>query len=159
MSDAFLKTGDLSRKAGVNRETIRFYERKGLLRKPERSPGGYRQYGDADVQRVKFIKNAQTLGFNLKEISQLLVIADGSVIDPEDVRDITQEKLTFVRGKISALKQLESVLVALMKRCARSGEADVCPIIESIFDGWDREKIESGRNFQRILAKGDQYAG
>jgi len=135
MSEKMIKTGELSQNAGVNKESIRFYERKGLLRKPQRTSGGYRLYSQSDVKRVLFIKNAQTLGFSLKEIRELLDIADGNVVECGEVREIAQRKLDFVRGRISDLQKLETVLRELIRKCARSRQVNGCPIIESISGG------------------------
>jgi len=143
MSDQNIKTGDLSQQAGVNKETIRFYERRGLLHKPDRTPGGYRLYRKADVQRVIFIKNAQALGFSLKEIQELLSIADCTLVECDEVRAIASDKLQFVRNQIESLRNLESVLSKLVKRCARSGQVNDCPIIESISVGPNINMVET----------------
>ena len=79
MNTDILKTSELAKKAGVNKETIRFYEKKGLLLKPIRTESGYRQYTSKDVERIIFIKNAKELGFALVEIKELLAIADGDI--------------------------------------------------------------------------------
>lgn len=88
-----MTSGELAAMAKVNKETLRFYERKQLLRLPERTEGGYRNYMVDDLRRVQFIKNAQMLGFSLEEIRELLAIADAEVIDKEDVRRIANDKV------------------------------------------------------------------
>ena len=141
MEEEQLKTGELSRRAGVNKETVRFYERKGLLRMPERTSAGYRVYNQRDAERVIFIKNAQKFGFSLSEIRELLDIADGEIIGCGEVRAIAENKLQFVRSQIDSLKRLERVLGTLIKQCSRATQIDGCPIIESIAKG---EKPDEG---------------
>lgn len=135
MSNDGIKTGQLAHDAGVSKETLRFYERKKLLREPARTPAGYRVYNESDVLRVLFIKNAQSLGFSLNEVRELLAIADGEVVNCSEVRAIAEKKLRFIRDQIDSLKQLEGVLADLVKRCAKVATIRGCPIIESISKG------------------------
>lgn len=127
-----MHSGDLAGKAGVNKETLRFYERRGLLRDPQRTESGYRRYNDADLDRIRFIKNAQKFGFSLDEISQLLAIADGALIDRAEVRQIAREKVTHIEQQIAYLTQLRGTLNRLIHQCNHAGPTDDCPIIESL---------------------------
>jgi MerR family mercuric resistance operon transcriptional regulator len=120
----------LAREAGVNVETIRFYQRKGLLAEPVRPRGGIRRYGMADVARVRFIKAAQRIGFSLDEIAQLLRLDDGTHC--AQARDIAEHKLTDVRKRIADLKRIEAALAGLVDRCAAARGKVTCPLIASL---------------------------
>ena len=122
--------GELSRRAGVNIETIRYYERIGLLAKPARSNGGYRLYGPADVQRLTFIRRSRELGFSLDEIRTLLDLARGEK-SCEQVRAITLHHAAEVRRKIADLRRLERALAAMAALC-ESAPPDRCPIIDAL---------------------------
>jgi Hg(II)-responsive transcriptional regulator len=127
-----LHTSELARLAGVNRETIRFYERKGLLPEPERTSGGYRLYSSADLDRLLFIRNAQQLGFTLQEIKELLEIADGRISGCAEVKQLAQKKVDFINEQIKSLSKLRKVLNELIQQCSGSGSITDCPIIESL---------------------------
>jgi MerR family mercuric resistance operon transcriptional regulator len=106
-----LTIGTFARVAGVHVETIRFYQRKGLLPEPDNPYGSIRRYGTADVARVQFVKSAQRLGFSLDEISRLLLLDDGTHCD--EARELGQKKLAGVRDKLADLRRIEAVLVSL----------------------------------------------
>ena len=125
-----LTIGALADAALVNLETIRFYQRKGLMREPERVPGGIRRYGDADLARVRFIKSAQRLGFSLDEIGELLKLEDGTHC--REARSLAEHKLVSVREKLADLQRIESVLHQLVGRCASARGAVACPLIASL---------------------------
>ena len=116
--------------AGVNVETIRFYQRKGLLSQPGRSYGTARRYGDADVARVKFVKSAQRLGFSLDEVAGLLKLDDGTHCD--EAREVAEQKLENVRAKLDDLRRIESVLARLVERCCASRGTITCPMIAAL---------------------------
>ncbi|NWG39552.1 MAG: Hg(II)-responsive transcriptional regulator [Hydrogenophilaceae bacterium] len=125
-----LTIGGLAKAAGVNVETIRFYQRKGLMREPDRPPGGIRRYGEAALARVRFIKSAQHLGFSLDEIADLLKLEDGSHCT--EAREQAEHKLADVRAKLADLQRIEKVLKELVQRCcAASGEVR-CPMIQAL---------------------------
>jgi MerR family mercuric resistance operon transcriptional regulator len=116
--------------AGVNVETIRFYQRKGLMQEPKRPLGSIRRYGGADFARVRFIKSAQRLGFSLDEVQDLLKLEDGSHCT--EAREQAERKLADVRAKLAELQRIEAVLQDLVQRCcAASGEVR-CPMIEAL---------------------------
>ena len=127
-----LKTGELAKQAGVNVETLRFYEREGLLAEPPRRASGYREYPPATVQRIRFIQRAKELGFTLREIKGLLELR----VDPEttcaEVREHAVEKIANVKQKISDLKTIERALNKLMNSCRGSGPIDDCPILKHL---------------------------
>src|SRR5712691_11929753 len=125
-------TSELAKRGGVNLETIRYYERTGLLPKPPRSRSGYRQFSSESVRRVRFIKRAQELGFSLKEIKELLAlrIAPGST--RADVRKRAEAKIADIEGKVQHLRAMRKALVRLTESCCGSGPASDCPILESL---------------------------
>jgi len=128
-----LTSGRLAAGAGVNVETIRFYQRKGLLRQPPKPYGGIRRYGSRDLERVRFIKSAQRLGFSLDEVAELLRLEDGAHC--EEARQLGEQKLADVRGRLAGLRQMEQVLSDLVARCGASGDAVRCPLIETLQQG------------------------
>lgn len=120
----------LAREAGVNVETIRFYQRRGLLPEPDKPLGGIRRYVQADVARVLFIKAAQRIGFSLDEIAQLLQLDDGTHCS--DARIIAERKLDDVRKRLADLQRIETALTQLVDRCtARRGKVS-CPLIDAL---------------------------
>ncbi|WP_028839825.1 Hg(II)-responsive transcriptional regulator [Thermomonas fusca] len=125
-----LTIGAFAKAAGVNVETIRFYQRKGLLPEPDRPIGGIRRYGPTDVDRVKFVKSAQRLGFNLDEVAQLLKLEDGTHC--HEAADLAAARLADVRLRLTDLQRMESTLSHLVKACgSRRGKVS-CPLIASL---------------------------
>ena len=125
-----LTIGLFARTAGVHVETIRFYQRKGLLREPDRPYGAIRRYDNSDVARVKFVKSAQRLGFSLHEIAELLRLDDGTHCD--EASRLAEHKLQDVREKLADLTHLEAVLSKHVHAC-RTHQGDVsCPLIASL---------------------------
>jgi MerR family transcriptional regulator, mercuric resistance operon regulatory protein len=125
-----LTIGAFARAAGVNVETIRFYQRKGLLSEPARPPGGIRRYGEADVTRVRFVKSAQRLGFSLDEVAELLRLDDGAHCD--EARALAEHKLADVRARLADLRRMEAVLDALVGECCVASGDVRCPLIASL---------------------------
>lgn len=125
-----LPIGGFAAAAGVNVETIRFYQRKGLLPRPRRAYGSIRRYGTADVARVKFVKSAQRLGFSLEEIGGLLDLEDGTHCD--EARVVAEQKLQDVRAKLEDLRLIESVLSQLVQRCGSAQGTITCPMIAAL---------------------------
>jgi MerR family mercuric resistance operon transcriptional regulator len=125
-----LTIGVFAKAAGVNVETIRFYQRKGLLPEPVKPYGSIRRYLEADVTRVRFVKSAQRLGFSLDEICELLRLDDGTHCD--EARRLAESKLKDVREKLRDLQRIESVLASLVLACHRRQGAVSCPLIESL---------------------------
>ena len=128
---AGIQIGELSRRTGCNIETIRYYERIGLLPAPARSAGRYRVYETGDVRRLTFIRRARELGFTLDAVRALLGLSDdGSAACPE-VRELAAGHLAEVRAKIADLQAMERVLADAVRRCA-AGELPGCPIIDAL---------------------------
>lgn len=122
--------GSLAETAGVNVETIRFYQRKGLMPEPEKPYGSIRRYGAAELARVRFIKSAQRLGFSLEEVGELLKLEDGARCS--EARQLAEQKLVDVRQKLSDLQRIESVLAGLVARCSAVRGRVNCPLIASL---------------------------
>ena len=122
--------GALAEAAGVNVETIRFYQRKGLMPEPEKPYGSIRRYGAAELARVRFIKSAQRLGFSLEEVGELLKLEDGARCS--EARQLAEQKLVDVRQKLSDLQRIESVLAGLVARCSAVRGRVNCPLIASL---------------------------
>jgi len=125
--------GQMSRKTGVNIETIRYYERIGILPKPDRSAGGNRQYNEDQLKRLYFIRRSRELGFSLDEIRGLFEMVDRKDFTCGEVHDLTVDHLASVRDKISNLKKLEKALLAMVSECSR-GDVPECPILEILFE-------------------------
>lgn len=125
-----LTIGAFAKAAGVNVETIRFYQRKELLPEPDKPYGSIRRYSEADVARVKFVKTAQRLGFSLEEVAGLLRLDDGAHCD--EARVLAEQKLEDVRGKLADLQRIESVLALLVHDCCASHGTVSCPLIVSL---------------------------
>ncbi|MGC8520149.1 MAG: Hg(II)-responsive transcriptional regulator [Steroidobacteraceae bacterium] len=125
-----LTIGTFAKAAGVNVETIRFYQRRGLLPQPRRPYRSITRYGSADVARVRFVKAAQCLGFNLDEIVELLRLEDGTHC--AEARMLAERKLEDVRRKLADLRQIETVLAGMVARCGRRRNAVRCPLIATL---------------------------
>lgn len=127
-----LRTAEVARLAGVNIETLRFYERKGILAEPPRRASGYRQYPPETVERVRFIKRAQDLGFSLKEIQELLDLRQLTRAKSGRVRQVVEVKLDEIDHKIRDLEAMKQSLTELLSACDGRGSIASCPIIESL---------------------------
>lgn len=127
-----LTVGQLAEKAGINPESIRFYEAQGLMPQPPRSAAGYRVYPPSAVLRIRFIKRSQELGFSLKEIKELLSLAEDRTTDCADVRELAQTKVAEISEKIQTLEAMKQALTVLAETCPGTGPAANCSILESI---------------------------
>lgn len=125
-----LTIGAFAAAADVNVETIRFYQRRGLIREPARAYGQIRRYGADDVSRVRFVKSAQRLGFSLEEIAGLLRLEDGTHCD--EARIAAEEKLADVRTKLYDLQRIELVLGNLVEECCATTGHVRCPLIAAL---------------------------
>lgn len=115
--------------AGVNVETVRYYQRLGLIEAPPRPAEGYRSYVPETIDRIRFIKRAQRLGFSLQEVSELLALGQDHC---GDVRRHAEEKLAQIAGQIADLKRLQASLEALVRACQAGGRPACCPIVEAL---------------------------
>ena len=127
-----LTIGKVAAQAGVGIDTVRFYERGGLLNRPRRTAAGYRLYGDDDVARLRFIRRAKSLGFSLEEIAELLALNDGGG-RRQSVREIAERRLAEVTRRIEELKRIRRTLAHLVHEC-RTGDGPLagCPIIQAM---------------------------
>lgn len=127
-----MRTGQLAARAGVNLQTVRYYERRGLLAEPPRRESGYREYGLESVQTLRFIKRAQELGFTLKEVEQLLNLASGGPEACDAAQDLANHRIADLEGRIADLQAMRDSLARLAQTCARPhGERD-CPLLQSL---------------------------
>ena len=126
-----LTIGTLSERTEVNIETIRYYERIGILPKPPRSAGGHRLYANEHKQRLVFIRRSRALGFSLQEVRLLLGLSGGRRLTCAKVKSITEQHITEIRRKIKDLKRLERVLSNMAAQC-RGDEMPECPILEAL---------------------------
>lgn len=143
MRDAMkpLTIGKVASRSDIGIETIRFYEREGLIDAPPRTESGYRQYPEAVILRIKFIQRAKELGFSLKDIKELLSLR----VDPEttckDILAKTQCKISEIDDKIQILQKMKGILISLATDCKGRGPISDCPILEAL----DQEQVNENR--------------
>jgi len=125
--------GAMSRNTGVNIETIRYYERIGIMPKPDRTQGGNRQYNLEQLKRLAFIKRCRELGFSIGEIRLLLEMVDREDFTCNEVHTMTINHLATIRKKQADLRQLEKALNSMAAECSR-GDVPQCPIIDTLFE-------------------------
>jgi len=136
--DQRLKIGEAARATGLSVDAIRFYQRERLLKPPPRTEGGFRLFGADHIQNLRFIRKAQELGFSLSDIRQLLYVQNGKGETCSHVRDLLQQKLAAVRGKIGELNRLEGKLKAGLRKCNQELKSKRecldghCPVLEQI---------------------------
>jgi Hg(II)-responsive transcriptional regulator len=135
MDRGTLRTGEVAALAGVNVQTLRYYERRGLLREPDRRPSGYREYPADAVRLIRFIKRAQDLGFTLSEIEDLLQLRGDQDSACSEVRATAEAKMEDIERKIRQLRAMKRALGVLAASCATDGSARHCPILEALDDG------------------------
>lgn len=128
-------TGSVARGAGVGVETIRFYEREGLIGKPPRTPSGYRQYPEDVIERVRFIQRAKDLGFSLAEIRELLALSVRPGSECDDVRLRAEAKIADIEARMRDLDAMRRVLAELTRACATGKPTSECPILECLSRG------------------------
>ena len=128
-----LTIGQVAGRAGIGIETVRFYERRGLIEDPPRAESGYRQYSEDVVSRLRFIKRAKGLGFSLKEIMELLSLR----LDPEttcgDIKKRAETKIADIEEKIRSLRNMNKALTKLVATCSVNGPARECSILETLY--------------------------
>lgn len=136
-----LEISDLAQQTGLSAHTLRYYEKRGLIKASNRSEAGYRFYTDSDVRRVQFVKAARNAGFSLNDIGQLLSIrVDKQSHSCQEVTDITQKKLLEVNAKMAVLQSMQQTLELLLASCCGGPEnATHCSIMEALDAGLSRE--------------------
>jgi MerR family copper efflux transcriptional regulator len=131
-----LTIGLVARRAGVGVETVRFYERQGLIEEPPRRPSGYREYGDDVVSRLGFIRRAKELGFTLKEIKELLSLRRDPSTPAPDVKRMAEAKTADIETKIRTLQKMKKALGKLTSACPGNVTSAECPLLHAL----DHEK-------------------
>ena len=129
---AALTIGKAAEQGGVNVQTIRYYERRGLLPKPARTASGYRKYSDEAIRRLRFIRQAQALGFSLSEIEELLSLRMQPGTTCGDIRQRARQKIATVNTKMDELQRIKDALGKLAKACRGKGPTSECPILEAL---------------------------
>lgn len=127
-----MQIGQLARQAGVPVDTVRYYERRGLLTPPARRPSGYRSYQDDDVVRLRFIRRGKALGFTLDEIRELLRLSTAEDGDRGEVRALAAQRLADVEQRLIELRAVRDTLNDLVHACSGHGPVAGCPIIERV---------------------------
>ena len=130
-----MKIGELAKRAVVPIDTVRFYERQGLLPAPQRLASGYRVYGSNDLARLRFIKRAKSLGFTLEEINELLSLSSHREGDMAGMKAAAAEKLTSVEAKLVELARIRDGLKTLIAACPGHGVLETCPILHALDEG------------------------
>lgn len=134
---ASMRIGEVADKAAVNVQTLRYYERTGLLPKANRRSSGYREYAAETVALVRFIKNAQELGFTLRDISELIALRTDATKNRRQVSKLASRKIEDVERRIRALTAMRKTLSALVTACEKGRSGQPCPIIEALDDEQD----------------------
>jgi MerR family copper efflux transcriptional regulator len=127
-----MKIGELARRCDVNIDTIRYYERQGLLPLPDRQASGYRHYQIPDIARLQFVRRAKTLGFSLEEIRELLTLSDHRDDDMGQFKAVAAAKLADVDIRLAELTRIRDGLHQLIEACPGHGALSVCPILNAL---------------------------
>lgn len=138
-----MQIGELAKRAEVPIETVRYYERRGLMSAPSRRPSGYRSYEARDLDRLRFIRRGKALGFSLEEIRELLRLSASADADRGEVRALAQQRLVDVERRLQELQSVREVLADLVHACSGHGPLAGCPIIERVL-GEDGEGAHHG---------------
>lgn len=149
-----MRIGEAAKTAGVGVETIRFYERKGLVEQPRRPVlGGFRSYAGETIERIRFIRQAQEIGFSLREIKELLSLRVDPQADCSEVRAHARVKLDEVNKKIASLNHMKAALEELMEACPGEGALGECSILEAL-TGSISDEAPARKAKRRIKTKG-----
>ena len=124
--------GQIAKQSGVSVETIRYYEKEGLLEKPKRKDSGYRQYNETVLDRLSFIQQAKGLGFTLTEILELLSLEIKPGTTSKDIKQMAQSKLNSIEEKMKILRRIQRTLKDLVTQCSGNGDIEQCPILNAI---------------------------
>jgi MerR family copper efflux transcriptional regulator len=135
-----LTIGEVAKAAELAVETVRFYEREGLIAEPPRRPSGYRQYPPDTVRRLRFIRRAKELGFTLKEIGELLELRVSTRTSCADVRSLAAAKMADIEAKMLDLARIQAALTELVRTCRGKGPTSTCPILDAL----DEQEVNHG---------------
>jgi len=138
-----LTIGQLAKRAQVNVETVRYYERQGLIPTPGRSASGYRQYTQETAARIRFIRRAKELGFSLREIGALLSLEGNPDTACAEVKERAEVKLADIEERIRDLERIKRVLASLLAACPEHGSTSHCPILKTMTDGAETVAIDA----------------
>lgn len=127
-----MKIGELARRCDVNIDTIRYYERAGLLPEPDRLASGYRRYQTSDIDRLRFVRRAKTLGFTLGEIRELLALSDHRDEDMGELKTAATAKLIDVEARLAELTRIRDGLRTMVESCPGHGALTQCPILNAL---------------------------
>lgn len=127
-----MQIGQLATQAGVAIDTVRYYERQGLLPPPQRRASGYRQYARQDISRLRFIRRAKDLGFSLLEIQDLLRLSGRQDADRAEVRALAQHRLADIERRLRDLEAMRATLAMLVGQCSGHGSLEGCPILDTL---------------------------
>lgn len=127
-----MTAGQVARLAGVGVETVRFYEKNGLLEEPARRASGYREYDEETINRIRFIQRAKDIGFTLPEIKDLLSLRSCSEQPCDDIRERAETKITEIEEKVALLLRMKQVLGRLVSSCGKQEGSSRCPILEAL---------------------------
>lgn len=130
-----LTIGTVAKRSGIGIETVRFYERQGLIKDPPRSGAGYRMYPEETVARIQFTRRAKDLGFSLREIKELLSLSVSPGTTCQDIKNRAQAKLTDIEEKIQTLQRMKNALKKVSAACHGEGSVSDCPILEALEKG------------------------
>ena len=133
--------GALSKRTGCNIETIRFYERIGIMPNPARTQGGHRVYTQDHLKRLTFVRRSRELGFTLDQVRNLLSLVDSDDYTCDEVKEMTLEHMGDVRHKIADLRKLERVLNDMVSQCDRGAVPD-CPVVDALFETGDESSYK-----------------
>lgn len=124
-----MKIGEIAKRSGIGIETIRYYEREGLLQEPERRPSGYRQYDESIIERLEYIMRAKELGFTLAEVRELLELSFSTHSHCDHIRQRADAKITDIEAKIRRLQQMKRSLGKIVQRCQAENSPETCPLV------------------------------
>ena len=124
-----MKIGEVAKRSNIGIETIRYYEREGLLLEPERRPSGYRQYDESTVERLDYLRGAKELGFTLAEIRELLELSFAAHVGCDHVRQRAEAKVADIEGKIRSLQRMKRSLGKIVERCRAKNSTEDCPLV------------------------------
>lgn len=130
-----MKIGDFARRAAVSIDTVRYYEKEGLLPPPLREVSGYRRYAASDVSRLRFVRRAKALGFTLDEIRELLALSASREVDMAGLKAAATAKLADVEGRLAELTRIRNGLGMLVASCPGHGALKHCPILDALDEG------------------------
>jgi MerR family copper efflux transcriptional regulator len=139
----FMKIGEVAKQSEVGIETIRYYEREGLLAEPQRKPSGYRQYDQSVIARLRFIRRAKELGFTLAEIKELLGLWFEANTRCEHIRQRAGQKITDIEDKIRSLQKMKRSLKKVISECESGASIGDCPLLEGIDNSGSRTASDS----------------